>query len=174
MIGITGFSGSNVPFKNTGDLTPLLFDKLVSKLEQLVLEQTTEPHLVSGGSSWADHVAVALCLKNGWKLDLYLPCKWNTEKAEFVANPTVNGLHRKFSQYAVKKSLQDLSDVMALDTTTVHICNGFQSRNKKMAKAVTTLFTISWDPKCPKSGCTFDIWKSSTAKKIHIDVNTLN
>jgi hypothetical protein len=82
--------------------------------------------LVSGGSAFADHIAVKLylVLKEEYpklKLKLHLPCEWSTLSQSFEepkCEPStktasaLNVLHRKFSLSCELKSLNDIQKVI--------------------------------------------------------------
>jgi hypothetical protein len=121
--------------------------------------------LVSGGSAWADHIAVTLFRKNrhaGMKLKLFLPCRINENG--FYGNmcaKTLNERHKKFSKEVfgaqqINFSLNELYELVAharlwstpskLVTEPQLSCvidmNGFKSRNSKIAEHCDYLIAV--------------------------------
>jgi hypothetical protein len=108
--------------------------------------------LVSGGASLSDHVAIDLYLEGFVdSLVLYFPCEWNETKCKFIENDNssdpgtfANSLHIKFGKEVQKNSLKDIQ--LAIDKgATVHIGNGFLSRNLQIATSVDKLIAFTFE-----------------------------
>lgn len=147
----------------------------------------SEIELVSGGSSWADHIAITLfsLLKSeGIKLTLYLPCEMTeyafTTKTYFGRE--LNLRHRAFSEACFQRidngsehSLNELYSIIKEYNPNVKVIvdkKGFKSRNTLIAKDVEFLIAVSNTEKV--SGGTKDTWdkfdKGNTFKKLlHFD-----
>ena len=150
--------------------------------------------LVSGGSSFSDHVAVKLFLQKDFpSLSLYLPFEFNTTTKRFGSNTAtadagsyyLNSLHQDFSRLVGgisnnNKSLEELSLAIALGSPGITIDNsyhGFHSRNTAVATKCDYMIAFSPSPSEPaiKSG-TGDTWnkcKLPMSKKIHFDLTKL-
>ena len=101
-------------------------------------------HLVSGGASGADHVAVKLFLnKKVPHLRLFLPTEWedgifrDTGVKDFIKNPggTANYYHRQFQ---IKTGINSLSDIQIArneGAELIPVVKGFYARNALVAKS---------------------------------------
>lgn len=145
--------------------------------------------LVSGGAAWADHVAVHTWLEfqKELKLFLYLPCKWDAAKHQFLdtnvrdykQNPggTSNYYHKLFSPKVNFNSLEEINTCYKLQQETRQVVifdngKGFFDRNIQVGKVdVLLAFTFN-NANIPADGGTLHTWKYSTAaEKIHFDLN---
>jgi len=113
-------------------------------MEQFAEHNYPITHLVSGGSAWADHVAVKLFLNHkAPHLRLYLPCKWDHGAYEdngvddWKINPgrTMNKLHKKFSDKAFIHSLSDIQIAKGEGAELLPCKGGFYGRNAMVAKS---------------------------------------
>jgi hypothetical protein len=100
--------------------------------------------LVSGGSSWADHVAILLFLdpELGFAgLELHLPCDFGDsaprprfDETRGACGARLNSLHRRFSSAVQRDTLRDLAAARARGAKFVVHPDGFLARNKVIAR----------------------------------------
>jgi hypothetical protein len=144
--------------------------------------------LVSGGSAWADHVAVHLFLESLTSetsfrgLELYLPCTVSIADGQLrfastSAGTRLSELHRQFS-VAVGMGLDSRMDLLcAKHVGAVLDCSSrsFQSRNSKVAN-VDALLAFTWNSTdgTPTKGGTGDTWtKCKSGVKYHVPLSSL-
>jgi len=125
--------------------------------------------LVSGGSSFSDHIAVSLFLQ-GYvqKLVLYLPCKWVEATCHFdnttKEGQKLNQLHDDFSKKVGVMSLQNIQ--MAIDKgAIVHIVEGFHNRNNFIAATIDKLIAFTFEKKMTPG--TQYTWNKTQVPKLH-------
>jgi hypothetical protein len=138
-------------------------------------------HLVSGASSWSDHVAVNLYFKHPEsQLSLHLPCAWDSQSERFVdtnqvhwaQNPgkVLNWNHQSFSRKAKLNSLNELNHLYQNPSPNVHLKSdykGFHDRNLAVGKCqYLVAFSFSKVSE-PTDGGTLHTWKHSTAPHKH-------
>lgn len=139
--------------------------------------------LVSGGSSWADHIAVTLfeMLRPSIRLTLYLPAipELGEYSNKSYYGRELNARHRVFSEQCFsdkEESLKQISDLYAeatekAETTEIKVIidrKGFKSRNTSIANESEYLIAVS---NCKTvTGGTKDTWdkfdKGSSLKKL--------
>src|SRR3989338_2489255 len=146
LIGIVGTSGKGQT------LSAEDFDHMVNQTRKTIREQaqTNAPvHLVSGGCSWADHVAVMLYLeKSAQNLTLHLPCTWTGTQftdcggSNWAQNPgrTLNTYHARFSRVIGRNSLMEIQEAINLGAE-VTVSSGFHARNT-LISAVPLLIAL--------------------------------
>jgi len=173
------------PAKSEG-FTKELYTKMIKKAECIITEtlklQWPSVKLVSGGSSWCDHVAVELYKKHRCFLKLCLPCEWSDDKFfdnkfyDWKINPgrTLNIYHINFSKTIGKNTLKELGEVMKDKNVEVQIFQGFHKRNLEIARAQYCI-AFSWTPLDDTArGGTAYTWKNfKGSKKIFVDLNKL-
>jgi hypothetical protein len=198
-VGIIGTAGR-------GDdeylLTDKMFQCMIEEAYRIITRewklQPKQTKLISGESSWADHVAVRLFVQNETKhdmkkfhgLDLYLPCELNNVTKQFQdkkgsthwsANPGkyLNTLHYRFSRKLKLGTKSPLSSIHELfeakdKGATITVKNGFHMRNDLVALHSQYLIAFTFAPKnsnIPKDGGTLYTWNKSKAKhKKHINL----
>lgn len=161
-----------------------LFDKMIDHTKNIITNEfklnLKEISFVSGGSAWADHIAVSLFLK-GYidTLYLYLPCTFNLLTKKFIdsnAGVTLNQLHDTFSKTANINSLSELASVLQNPKCKTIICEGFHARNNMVAQCNYMIaFTWGKDGNLPEKSGTKSTWdKCKSKNKIHIPLDTLN
>ena len=109
--------------------------------------------LVSGGSAWADHVAVLLFLFGDQEgrdfagLELHMPCRTSVQRdhVDGVSRVRWEGthadgrrlyeLHAQFSHDAGRDTLADLGHAILLGAQ-VSVAEGFLARNRRIARGV--------------------------------------
>jgi len=152
--------------------------------------------LVSGGSAWADHVAVKLWLDSVMSgsccdLKLYLPCPVvltsSSQTLQFETNQSsswtdnpgsiLNNLHTSFSERMGQNfsSLSDLRCAHALGATFDCNSHGFHKRNIEVGKS-DYLVAFTWGDSTtePKDGGTLHTWKNCRSKKkVHVPLQSL-
>lgn len=198
-VAIIGSAGRG---SDAGKMTPALFEKmqqcavtLLSRVFGLLPEQVV---LVSGGSSFSDHVAIALwntsrqlaqdikTYKPISQLELHLPCSWDKSKNSFednkekwAQNPglALNCYHKEFSRRCKLDSLSELSRALSHPGASSLISRGFHARNTSIAQHCDYLiaFTFGSSTQFPlPSGGTYDTWKKCSVKnKIHVPLLSL-
>lgn len=178
-IAIIGFSGRD----DQGQLKLKhysLMKKMVLRFIKNELElDTTDVVLVSGGSSWCDHLAVTLSIEKEFAgVQLYLPCDINYCTGKFVSGreaTTLNDLHAKFNQLTETDSPGDFVEVLSMDNTKVVVKKGFLNRNTLIAKDCDYLIAFSSGEDIPNRGGTRDTWnKCKTATKIHYSLKIID
>jgi len=179
IVAVIGSAGRGA---HAGKFTADLFKRMVGRVEKILREELKLNNycLISGGSAWADHVAVALFLSGKAKqLRLELPCEFNHRTGRFTTSELgqyFSRLHEQFSQTARIDSLADIA--RALQTagckSTVH--RGFMARNNQVAKQAQYVLALSWSRgQEPDSGGTLYTWKrcSRATVKIHVSLEDL-
>lgn len=162
-IGIIGSSQNESKTAETYEKAVEAVKREIEKLK-VPYDQVT---LVSGGSSWADHIAVTLFLQlesQGLKLRLYIPCEMTD--LGFTNNyfgRELNLRHRAFSEICLPflgtHSLNQLVDLKKVSNPNVKIVvdfKGFKSRNTLIATHADYLIAVSNTDKV--SGGTKDTW----------------
>jgi hypothetical protein len=182
-IGIIGSASSKRSADNERLLTAETWEWMCSQAENhievtLGFKDWSRVHLVSGGSSWSDHVAVHLYLKHPESaLSLHLPCAFDsqtglftdTNQSHWAQNPgrVLNWNHQSFSR---KARIDSLSELQGLDPTKVMIKSdykGFHDRNLAVGKCQYLLaFSFSKTTE-PTDGGTFHTWKHSKSPHKH-------
>lgn len=142
--------------------------------EQIKSWGLVKPGLVSGGCSWADHIAVELFKTGKYGLNLHFPCSFtdkfeDNDKSHWAANPgkLLNKHHAKFSQLTGKDSLQELNLAIA-NGAVINTHGGFHARNTLVAKADYIIAVTAADI---ITGGTLDTWNKSDAveeRRMHI------
>ena len=143
--------------------------------------------LVSGGSAWADHVAVRLFLLHVHRIDLELelPCAFDWGRRRFVdtgsadwrTNPgrALNRYHAAHSAVVGSSTFDDLVSARALGAVVrepgVGRCTrsvGFHTRNSAVAQGVEILVAFTFSAgAAPRRGGTLDTWTKCVAEKVH-------
>lgn len=145
----------------------------------------SEVELVSGGSAWADHLAISLFLSTPgqFKLRLYLPCSFSTETHRFIgpknsAASAINFYHEKFTLATGIDGRREISNVICMPE--VHVAcepstegyGGMFSRNKKIALASDACLAYTWGPgREPAEGGTKDTWDQIFGRKVHVSLH---
>lgn len=124
-------------------------------------------HLVSGGSAWADAVAVDLYLADhAHALTLHLPTSFKTYEAggdapHFVytgPGARLNELHEAHSRVVGFRTLREIERAIAKGAT-VHVNpEGFLARNADVAKAATSVLAFTFGP-VGNEGGTAHTWR---------------
>lgn len=136
--------------------------------------------MVSGGSAWADHVAVKLFLEGEFaKLELHLPAKFDCSQNKFESNQSgsrLNSLHQIFSDKTQSDTLNELSRAISDPLTQTSIHDGFHNRNTLVANQCDYLiaFTFNGTNSVPKEGGTKDTWdKCPHSNKMHLSLESV-
>ncbi|AQN68184.1 hypothetical protein [Saudi moumouvirus] len=173
-LAIIGFSGrDNKSFILTEEHYNWMIDNVLCYIKEVLNMKPNEITLVSGGSSWSDHIAVSLFLTNKFnQLNLYLPVDYDKNLSKYYENyqgSLLNSLHEKFSEQIKKDTLKDLKIAMTKYNCKIIIFNGFFKRNTAIANNCDHLiaFNLSDIP----SGGTLDTWnKVKHENKININL----
>ncbi len=176
-VSIIGTSGTR-----DGDrLTAASFDAMVNDAEDAILRQEgrkkDEVVLVSGGSSWADHVAVRLFLQGGWRgLVLFLPCQVvssNEFDPKSACGVLLNRLHGQFGRTLGRSTIAEIVDAGHRGAQMV-IQMGFVVRNQMVSRSPLLLAFTTEPGKQPQQGGTAQTWRMALAsKRIHLPIKNL-
>lgn len=168
-------------------MTKDVFYKMVNKTEKLLEKETkAKITLVSGASSWSDHVAVYIFLKRLEKspvnLTLHLPCRWCPITKRFdnesECGQRLNFLHSQFRRKTGIDPFWQISQALSnKQFCSWQITPGFKERNTKVANGCDIMIAFTFNdenPKEPKprSG-TRDTWDKCTlpkSNKIHFNL----
>lgn len=200
-VGIIGTAGRTAADRKF--LSAEAFEGMVQHSVTLITKWTLPPagvstvtipvRIASGGSAWADHVAVALFLRHPDKyaLDLYLPCPWDAKRKSFhdngksnwQLNPgrTLNDYHRVFARdsgWHTNASLDQIDEARqkgaVLHADAKHY--GFHARNTELALACTHLLAFTRGTGSPVEGGTRDTWTKARIPsrfKRHVSLSQL-
>jgi hypothetical protein len=187
-IGIIGSAGRK---EDEPKMTLELYKKMVKKAHELIDDIVEEQKidfgdvvLVSGGSAWSDHIAVDLFNEAFMNLRLHMPVKFCDEKVCFYdslntgySGKLINSVHKNFSMKTGKDSLNELKQAKKDGAVFIETYNGFHDRNSGLAKDVSNnsgvLIAFSWGKDQPEKGGTYDTWKKTSGRKIHISLGSL-
>lgn len=188
-------------------MSAALFQRMTKEAMRIITEDwKLSPDrvcLVSGGSAWADHVAVrlyldSLCPAEAEKanhsfdgLTVYLPCALDLKCAGGPRaadngssmrqkNPgrVLNQLHAAFSKRAGLRTSpwSDMIAAQALGATIDCTASGFHARNSRVAQS-DYLIAFTWnDTALPKDGGTKDTWdkaRGSGKTRKHVPLSSL-
>eukprot|EP01031_Cornospumella_fuschlensis_P025223 gene25223-30465_t len=171
-----------------------LFNLMLRRTEQLIAEEfkltKSNVVLVSGGSAWADHIAVRLWLEsmlscndsdNYAGLNLFLPCDFDLTatslKFRGYVGETLNKLHAEFTRKMKNEfdSQADLLCALALGADVNCSFPGFFNRNMQVAKSEYVIaYTWGESIALPKGGGTKHTWSQCVTKnKVHVPLSSL-
>lgn len=182
-------------------MTTELYFKMAQYAQHVIQEKwgldSRDVHLVSGGSAWADSIAVYLFVErsqtdNGREagppfggITLYLPCAFNRSTHTFAdngnsdwkSNPgrTLNRYHREMEAKTGIPSLQAMGTLWAFGGKLDETSRGFAARNRKVAQSDYVL-AFTWGAgTCPKDGGTKQTWDMTRigAIKHHVPLGEL-
>ena len=173
-----------------------LFISMVRKAEHLISNvfklTKSDVALISGGSAWADHVAVRLWLESVADTDspdsfsglrLYLPCAFDSTSDgsppmfHGSVGERLNELHASFTN-KMKCEFDSRTDIVcahALGAELNYQYPGFHNRNRQIGQSEYIIaFTWGESNVFPKAGGTKHTWdNSATVNKIHIPLSSL-
>ena len=162
-VGIIGSSGRDV------HISMELYIKAINKVEEILEQYEDDIELISGGSSFMDHIAIEIYNKNlnKYKLTLYLPSKIFNHKFNIY---NLNKYHYLFSKIINKNTIQEIENCNAKKI----IKNGFFARNNEIAKNSNILIALTFgNNNKPNTSGTLYTWKKCMNTKIHINLNEL-
>lgn len=173
-IAIIGFSGRNPSDQQMlkSEHFSYMCDTILVYITAELGLNTDDIILVSGGSSWCDHIAVRLAMENDFKgLELYLPCDVDSLTGSFIKSREaciLNDLHARFNKVTGIDSPADFMNVLLNRNTKIVVEKGFLNRNKLIANNCDYLIAFTTDSQFPTSGGTRDTWnKCKNTTKIH-------
>jgi len=167
-LAIVGTSGRNPADKKKLNAKHMawMIENVRCYIENVLETEPKNIILVSGGSAWADHVAVQLYLT--WEfagLELYLPSKFDIKQKKYVnthEGRTLNALHQECKDKTGVDVLDELMRAInGKDRAKVTIQRGFLQRNTLIAKNSDHLIAFTFSPDTPTEGGTFDTWKKT-------------
>ena len=177
-ISIIGSAGRN---EDADKLNLKVYLKMYHQLKEFIYSimnankiQLSDIELISGGSAWADHLAILFFFEHQEvKLILHLPCVFIDTRFERNRYGNVlNELHQQFSQKCEINSLWQIEKAIELGAQ-VYFHDGFFRRNDLIAKSdfmIAFTFGISQ----PKPGGTKDTWdKFKSSNKVHFNIAKL-
>ncbi len=132
--------------------------------------------LVSGGSAWADHVAVQLYLEGGFGgFELYLPTEFDLSQKRYIHSHEGQTLNKLFSECQAKTGsnvFEKLARVIGGTSVKTVVRKGFLARNTLISENCDYLIAFTFSADVPKEGGTFDTWKKTPhSNKINIDLS---
>lgn len=145
------------------DAMHLVAGRLLDTLEETNYKIT---HLVSGGNTGAEHIAVKLYLENKVpNLRLFLTSGWNdgnfkdTGIVDWKKNPgaALNIYHRKFQVTTGINSLSDIQVASFKGAELIEVSKGYYARNSLVAKSDCVLAMTFGNKHFVKEGTTVDI-----------------
>jgi len=184
-IAIVGTASPKNDSEKDSLMTRQLWDNMINTIEDRV-DDWREVTLISGGSSWSDHVAVALFRNHPEVcLEIHMPCLWDADRKRYVdtgqahwsTNPgrLINTYHRKFSHRVGINSLGQIDKLRSSNSVMLYHYSGFHARNIAVGRCdVMYAFSFSTGNK-PTDGGTKHTWdNSSCTKKIHISLHDIS
>jgi hypothetical protein len=184
-LAVIGSSGRSSPENKL--LSPIHFEfAKKAVLSYIINDLKLRPFdiiLVSGGSSWMDHVAVSLYLDGGFGgLRLYLPSKFDFKQKKYVnthEGRTLNQLHAEFNtKMGSINSFEDLTKIASRGykhNILIEIKRGFLQRNTLIAQNCDHLLAFTFDSDDFMQGGTKNTWdKTKHLNKKHFDLNIIN
>jgi len=148
--------------------------KIVQNTLSLWKLDTRTVILVSGGSSWCDHLAIYLFLNYDFAgLELHLPCPFLMQGSRFESRTSpghrLNDLHRLFSRTCEMDSLTQLMKSIHDPRTRVIEYSGFMPRNVGIAYSAEHLIAFTFgmgDQPSLKSRGTSFTWKKACLRNV--------
>lgn len=175
IIGVSGRDPQDLKRLNE-NLMKWMLDNVIIYIELVMKTVPKNIILVSGGSAWADHVAVQLYLTDMFAgLELYLPSKFDHKQKKYVnthEGRTLNMLHSQCEKKTGFKVFDELTRAVLKKNTKITIKRGFKQRNTLVAKNCDYLIAYTFGKDLPKPGGTLHTWNKVTHKnKIHISLS---
>lgn len=166
-LGIVGTSGRNPLDKKklVKEHMEYMAENVYCYIEHVIKTKPNNIILVSGGSAWADHIAVQLYLTGEFAgLELYLPSRFDPKQKKYInthEGRTLNQLHAECKEKTGIDVFEDLTRAVTKKATKIVIQRGFLPRNTLIAKNSDHLITFTFSPNDPVEGGTFDTWKKT-------------
>jgi len=142
-----------------------------SYISDVLCTTTDKITLVSGGSSWADHVAIQLYLSDDFGgLELYLPTEFNLKRKQYKnthEGRLLNILHKQCQEKTGIDIFTELLSATSRIKVKKHVKRGFLPRNTLIAKncdhLIAFVFGSDFDEKTksPTNGGTFYTWQKT-------------
>lgn len=164
-VAIIGTSGRNPmdSMRLTADHMKWMAENVLCYIEHVIKTTTDNIILISGGSAWADHVAVQLYLSHNFAgLELYLPTDFDVENKKYAntyEGTMLNLLHSQCKEKINIDVLNELAEAIPKRTTTVVIKRGFLQRNSLVSKKCDHLICFVFSHII--SGGSNDTWKKT-------------
>lgn len=188
-VSIIGSASAKGVLSNEKLLTQKTWEVLCSTTEQHINNQISHDwskiHLVSGGAAWCDHIAVFLYLKHPEsKLTLHFPCKWDTNKKQFIDNGlyhwaknpgrTANSYHLSFQKKIKENTLEQIHDAIGQGAIVCDHYKGFHDRNLIVGQSQHLIAFSFSTGDIPSDGGTLHTWKQSkSAHKTYYSISSL-
>jgi|SRR5579872_589841 len=152
-------------------------ENVITYISNVINRPTQDIILVSGGSAWADHVAVQLFREGGFGgLELYLPSEFNTKSHIFKnthEGRELNKIHQHCQDKTGLPIFEELTSVNSKKNgVKIVIQRGFKPRNTLVARGCDHLIAFTFDLSVPTKGGTLDTWnKVQHQNKLHISLD---
>lgn len=187
-VGVIGTAGRK---EDKDKMSRELFLRMAGHTKQYLHEElglkADNITMVSGGAAWADHIAVAMYLKDyAANLTLHLPANLqmfinngpNRGNSYFYGNKsadTANYYHGLMTQKCNMHTLNQIAHAIHKGAQVTY-SSDFKVRNLLVAKEAQILLAYTWgEGNIPKDGGTSHTWNNSSAIiKKHIPLKILN
>ena len=155
-----------------------MIENVYCYIENVLHRKPSDIILVSGGSAWADHIAVLLYLKGEFSgIELYLPSRFDPKQKKYInthEGRTLNQLHTECQEKTGLNVFEDLTKTVSRKAVKVTIKRRFLARNTLIAKNCDHLIAFTFNPDSPIKGGTFDTWKKTTHQnKTNFDLSLM-
>ena len=139
-------------------------ENVLCYIEHILKTTTDNIILVSGGSAWADHVAVQLYLEyNFGGLELYLPTNFDIiqkKYADTYEGLMLNILHMQCKEKIHVDVLNELAEAISKKTTKVIVKKGVFQKNSLISKNCDHLICFIFGQTISGGG-SYDTWKKT-------------
>lgn len=180
-LAIVGVSGNDPLDKKKLCLEHMIYmtTTAMDYIKNVIGTNPSEIILVSGGSAWADHVAVQLYLTGEFAgIELYLPSRFDIKQKKYInthEGRKLNSLHAECQEKTGVNVFEELTKTVSRKAVKVTIQRGFLARNTLISKNCDYLVAFTFNPDSPQKGGTFDTWKKTTHKnKMNYDLSIVN
>lgn len=180
-LAITGSTGRYPGDKNK--LRPEFMEKMITVIREYIKnELNTTPDkvvLVSGGSAWAEHIAVQLYLTKEFAgLDLFLVSEFSVKQKKYVNTHEGRTLNQLLIECQDKTGIDVFSELAksidGKNKAKITIQRAFKPRNTLIAKNCDFLIAFTFGLQENVKGGAIDLWeKVSSDKRIHFDLSEL-
>jgi len=178
-LAVVGTSGRNPKDAEKLELKHLQWmkDNVRIYIQTVINVETKDIILVSGGSAWADHVAIQLFREGGFGgLELYLPSEFNTKAHKYKnthEGRTLNKLHEHCQNKTGLPIFEELTSVNSRKKgVKITIQRGFKPRNTLVARGCDHIIAFTFGKDIPEGGGTADTWsKIPHENKLHISLD---
>lgn len=179
-LAVVGVSGNDPIDKKKlcAEHMTYMAENVLCYIENIIKKPKSDIILVSGGSAWADHVAVQLYLTGEFAgIELFLPSRFDIKQKKYInthEGRKLNQLHLECKEKTGMEVFEELTKTVSRKAVKVTIQRGFKPRNTLISKNCDYLIAFSFDPDVPTKGGTLDTWqKVKHNNKIHISLTQM-